>query len=215
MGAFSRANGALPDGWEPLNFPKIPAHTRYRVVRDEGVWVLRADSAGAASGLIRRVSVDLARYPILRWRWRVENVLEDGDVRHKSGDDYPARVYLTFDYDPDAVSLWDRVRYRTARALYGELPAAALTYIWANRAPTGSIVDNPYAGPFVKMFVLESGADHAGRWRDAERNVLEDFRRAFGREPPLLNGVALMTDSDNTGGRATAFYGDLTFRALE
>ena len=65
------------------------------------------------------------------------------------------------------------------------------------------------------MFVLESGADHAGRWRDAERNVLEDFRRAFGREPPLLNGVALMTDSDNTGGRATAFYGDLTFRALE
>ena len=45
------------------------------------------------------------------------------------------------------------------------------------------------------------------------RNVLEDFRQAFGTDPPLITGVAIMTDTDNTGESATAYYGDLVFRS--
>jgi hypothetical protein len=61
------------------------------------------------------------------------------------------------------------------------------------------------------MIVVESGPDRVGQWVTEERNVYEDFRRAFGREAPMISGLALMTDTDNTGETATAWYGDISF----
>jgi hypothetical protein len=208
---FSESGGKMPAGWQPLHFPKISRHTEYDLVKDSGVWVVRATSRAAASGYTHPVRVDLRRYPVLRWRWRVENVLEAGDVRTKAGDDYPARIYVTFEYDPDSVGLWRKARYRIARQLFGDVPIGAITYIWASHAETGLIVDNAFAGSFVKMIVVESGPSRAGQWREETRNLYEDYRRAFGEEPPLVNGVAIMTDSDNTGESAVAYYGDLGF----
>lgn len=206
-------DGTLPDGWEPLEFPRIPSHTRYELVNDAGVRVVRATSRASASGLIFRVRVDLGVHPILRWRWKVDGVLERGDVSSRSGDDYPARVYVTFEYDPERVGWWKRIRYRAARQVFGDLPIGAINYIWASRAPRGAVVDNVYSGGFVKMIVVESGPARAGQWREEARNVYEDFIDAFGEEPPLVNGVAVMTDTDNTGEAAVAYYGDIEFQA--
>src|SRR5688572_23581169 len=87
---------ALPTGWEPLAFKKIPRATRYTVVRDGDGWVLKAESDASASGLYRPLDVDPRAYPRLTWRWKVANVLEKGDARKKEGDDYPARIYVAF-----------------------------------------------------------------------------------------------------------------------
>ena len=211
VGPFSTADGGLPEGWAPLEFPKIASHTRYRPVELDGSWVVRAQSEASASGLRRAVSVDLREYPILRWRWKVGNVLEKGDVSTREGDDYPARIYITFRYEPERVGWWKKARYNVARALRGELPIGAINYIWASRAPVGTVVDNSYAPGFVKMIVVESGPEHLGSWREETRNVLEDYRQAFGEEPPLVNGIAIMTDTDNTGESAIAWYGDISF----
>jgi hypothetical protein len=208
---FSGSGGEMPEAWRPLHFAKIPAHTEYDLVQDSGVWVVRATSRAAASGYTHPVRVDLERYPVLRWRWKVENVLAAGDVHSKAGDDYPARIYVTFEYDPDSVGLWRKVRYLAARQIFDELPIGAITYLWANRAETGAIVDNAFAGSFVKMIVVESGPSRAGQWREETRDLYHDFRRAFGGEPPRVNGVAIMTDTDNTGGSAVAYYGDISF----
>jgi hypothetical protein len=208
---FSGGGGQMPEGWRPLHFRKIPQHTEYDLVNDSGIWVVRASSRAAASGYSYPVRVDLHRYPILRWRWKVENVLEAADVRSKSGDDYPARIYITFEYDPDSVGLWEKARYLAARQIFGDLPIGAITYIWASHAEIGSIVDNAFAGGFVKMIVVESGPNRAGEWRDETRNVYEDFKRAFGDEPPPVDGLAIMTDTDNTGESAVAYYGDISF----
>ena len=62
------------------------------------------------------------------------------------------------------------------------------------------------------MIVVESGPEKVNQWVNEERNVLEDYRKAFGEDPPLVSGVALMTDTDNTGESATAYYGDISFR---
>jgi hypothetical protein len=62
------------------------------------------------------------------------------------------------------------------------------------------------------MIVVESGLDRVGQWIEEQRNVYEDYKQAFGEEPPLVNGVAIMTDTDNTGEEATAFYGDIGFK---
>jgi hypothetical protein len=62
------------------------------------------------------------------------------------------------------------------------------------------------------MIIVESGAADLNRWVTEERNVYEDYKAAFGEEPPSISGVAIMTDTDNTGESATAFYGDILFK---
>jgi hypothetical protein len=213
-GPFSHSRERLPEGWEPLLFPKISRHTTYSLVDDgEGVTVVRADSRASASGLVRSLEVDLRKTPIVRWRWRVEGVLEKGNVHRKEGDDYPARLYVTFRYQPERVSGWRKLKYLTARAFYGDIPIAGINYIWANRAELGQVIGNPYASSYVKMIVIESGSPHVGSWREEERNLYVDYLAAFGEEPPLVQAVAIMTDTDNTGESAVAYYGDIAFEA--
>lgn len=209
LGAFSLGGGKLPEGWDPLEFPKIPSHTRYEVVQNAGSWVVRADSRDAASGLIRSVDLDVHASPLLRWSWKVERVLEKTDITRKDGDDYAARVYVLFKYDPERVGFIRKSKYLLARAIYGDVPIAALVYVWANKAERGRIFDNPYTGDFVKMVVVENGSEHVGSWRSEQRDVLADYRTAFGEEPSRIEGVAIMTDTDDTGESAVAFYGDI------
>ena len=64
------------------------------------------------------------------------------------------------------------------------------------------------------MVAVESGDEKAGTWITEERNVYEDYRTLFGEEPPVIGAVALMTDTDNTGGEAIAYYGDITLGGL-
>jgi hypothetical protein len=178
------------------------------MVEAEGSPVLRADSDASASGLIYETRIDVGEYPILRWRWRVENLIEASDVRSRSGDDYPARIYLIFDKDPATLPWGQRLRYRLATALYGELPTRALSYIWARRAAVGEVHPSPYTD-FAQLVVLQSGDARVGEWIAESRDVRADYERVFGEEAPSLVGVALMTDTDDTGERARAFYGDI------
>ena len=91
VGAFSRAQagGPYPDSWKPLTFHKIDEHTEYSLVEDEGTVVVKAVSRGSSSGLTREVAIDPKEYPIVEWRWKIENVLQKSDVTTKQGDDYP------------------------------------------------------------------------------------------------------------------------------
>lgn len=214
VGKFSaaRADEILPAGWRPLTFKKIDRHTSYALVKDEGITVVRAAANASASGLTREIRIDLKEYPIVKWRWKVSNILKKGDVRHKEGDDYPARIYITFEYDPAKVSVFEKAKYEGIQLLYGEYPPlAAINYIWESKAPKGTMIPNPYTDR-VMMFVVESGAARLNQWVDEERNVYEDYRQAFGQEPPLISGVAIMTDTDNTKEQATAYYGDILFK---
>ena len=213
VGAFSREQPgtSLPADWTPLTFKNIPRHTVYTLVRDPqaGV-VVRAEARQSASGLIRTVDLVASERPLLRWRWKAENLIESGDVTRKEGDDYPTRIYVSFRYTPERLSLLDRAKYTAARVLYGEYPPhAGLNYIWDAKAPVGTVVANPFTDR-VKMVVVESGPQHLRQWRAYERNIVADYRRAFGEEPPPISGIALMTDADNTGESAVAYYGDIT-----
>jgi len=216
VGRFSRLQTGMdaPPDWDPLVFKKIEKHTRYERISDEGVVVIKAVSDAAASGLIRKIEIDPVAYPIVEWRWKVVNIIEKGDVTKKKGDDYPARIYITFAYDPSKLSFMDRVKYKAARLMFGEYPpTGAINYIWGNHTPIDTIIPNPYTDRAM-MIAVESGAEKTNRWVTHKRNLLEDYRKAFHTEPPLISGVAIMTDTDNTGESATAFYGDITFKQL-
>jgi hypothetical protein len=212
VGKFSSGivGQAMPEGWKPLTFIKIPKQTVYELVKDGGAVVVKAVSDASASGLIKGVNIDPKEYPIVRWRWKVENILKHNNVTRKDGDDFPARLYITFAYDPDKVSLGKKLKFKAGQAIFGDIPIGALNYIWDTHAPVGAIVENAYTD-FAQMVVVESGAQKVGLWLNEERNIYEDYRRAFDEEPPLINGVAIMTDTDNTKERATAYYGDIQF----
>ena len=214
VGTFSRAEagGPYPDSWKPLTFHKIDEHTEYSLVEDAGIVVVKAVSHGSSSGLTREVTIDPKLYPIVEWRWKIENVLQKGDVTTKAGDDYPARLYITFAYDESKIDFLDQAQYELARALHGKYPpTGAITYIWESRSPIGTIVPNPYTDR-AKMIVIESGEAKVGQWVTESRNLYEDYQKAFGDDPPPVSGVAVMTDTDNTRESAVAYYGDIVFR---
>ena len=142
----------------------------------------------------------------------MENILKKGNVRVKEGDNYPARLYITFQYDSSKLSFFEKAKFEAARLLYGQYPpTAAINYIWESKAPVSTFVPNPYTDRVV-MIVVESGATRLNEWVNHERNLYEDFKKAFGYDPPMISGVAIMTDSDNTGESAIAYYGDIVFR---
>ena len=214
VGKFSAATvgETLPPGWKPLTFKKIERHTIYTLVKDSDTVVIKAVADASASGLTREIKTNPKEYPIVQWRWKVTNILKKGDVHKKEGDDYPARIYITFEYDASKLSFLEKVKYEAIRLLYGEYPPlAAINYIWESKAPVGTMVPNPFTDR-VMMFVVESGPSKLNEWVNEERNISEDYKKAFGQEPPMISGIAIMTDTDNTGESATAYYGDILFK---
>jgi hypothetical protein len=208
-----RAGGPLPAWLAPYVFENQPKHTRFSLVEDDGRVVLRAEAHASTSGLIRQMRVDPNAHPILGWRWKVMNLIAKSDLATKQGDDFPARLYVTFEFDLETLPLSERLRLRIGRLLYGpNMPLAALCYVWDTRAPVGTIAPNAYTER-VRMVVVESGPARLGRWVDYERNVLEDYRKAFRADPLAVNGVVFSSDADNTGESAVALFGDTEFRS--
>lgn len=192
---------------QPLgNLPKTE-YTRHE--REDGAIVIKAVSEKSASGLFVPIKADPEEFRYIRWEWKIESVLEDGDLTKKSGDDYPARIYITFDYDSSDLGFRDRVRYRAIRTFSSfDVPLRSLNYIWANKAEKGTIAESPYTD-WVRLVAVQSGNEFAQEWKVETRDILEDYRKAFNEEPPKINGLSIMTDSDDTESNAKAYYGKI------
>ncbi len=206
-----KAGAAPAEPWRATKLPKVPRETRYGLVDDAGTIVLRADAGASMAGLSHALHLDPKAKPVLEWRWKVSGVLAKSVFGTKAGDDFPARVYVLFDYDTAKLPFGTRIKLKLARAMYGDaVPAAGLCYVWDAKAEVGTAVWSPYTDR-LRMIVVTSGAAQAGRWVSVRRNVADDFRAAFGEDPPAISGVAVATDTDNTGEAVTAWYGDIRF----
>jgi len=200
---------ALPAEWQASTVASIEQHTRYTLVNDDGLTVLQADARASASGLTRKIRFDPALLPRLHWRWKIDQVIANADLSSKSGDDFPVRLYVMFDYPLDKLSFGERNLLRLARTFSDpDLPAATLCYVWDNKTPAGSIVTSAYASR-VKMIVVESGNARAGQWVRFERDLAADFKAAFGDAAPPVTAIAIATDTDNTGAVVRAHHGDI------
>ena len=182
--------GDLTD-WQPKAFQ---GETRYAFDDQSGRRALFAQSQGTASGLYREIRVDLHRTPWLNWSWRVDRVLKGVDERTQSGDDYPARVYVVVS---GGAAFWK---------------TRSLIYVWSSHQPVGATWNNAFTGN-ARVMALRSGIQDAGRWVSEKRNIRTDFRQLFGEDLDAIDAVALMTDTDNSGQAATAWYGDIEFTA--
>lgn len=193
------------DNWKPLFFEKISQHTTYAVVNSGDKSCLKTESAASASALIFKEEFNVYKYPYARWRWKTENIYVKGNAKTREGDDYPIRIYIIFKFDPQRASFLERLKYKSAKLVYGQYPPqSSISYIWANREHKERIITSPYASR-SQMVLLEEGRENVGRWVEEEVDILKDYEEAFGEKPPPLASIAIMNDSDNTGESATAY----------
>ena len=187
VGLFSQNDVS---GWEIRNFTGA---TEYSLTQVDGKQVVVADSRQSASAYYKKIDIDLDKTPILNWSWRKENTIDPGDELDKNGDDYVARIYVV----------------KTNGMILST--TIALNYVWSYQHHKNDTWGNPFAQENSKMLAQRDASDPEATWFSERRHVALDFKRLHGKDIRRIDGVAIMTDSDNSGLSATALYGDIYF----
>jgi len=188
-----RVVAAWPDDLDgPWRQRAFAGETGYRAAGDDpGTLVARAE--GTASALYREIEIDLRETPYLQWSWRVDRLPAiTAPETEKAGDDYGARIYVV------------------KEGFFGKLSARALNYVWSRRMPQGDRWTSAFTGSAI-LWSVQSGTERTGEWITHTRDVRADWQAAFGERIATLDGVALMTDADNSASRAAARYGSIRF----
>ena len=164
-----------------------------QVVEENHHKILRLETEQGCISLFRSLTVNLQVSPFVSWEWNVLTLPTGAGSRQAQRDDHGAAVYLIF----------------SSR----EAPDRTTTigYIWDNTLPVGTVLTRPH-DPSVHYVVVRSGQEQVGTWLTEERNVLSDYRRIFGEEPAVLQGMSLVVDSDQTHSKAASLFGPITFR---
>jgi hypothetical protein len=193
------------DNWKPLLFPKIKKHSVYSIQKEGLHHYLKAESDASASAIAYKEAFNVYDYPRVKWRWKVSNVYKKADARKKTGDDYPLRVYVMFEYNPEKAATFEKLKYGIAKKKFGEYPPqSTLSYVWASREAAETFIVSPYADKAM-VVIVQQGTRNVGTWQDQEINIVEDYHKAFGVKPPDRARIAIMNDSDNTGENAISF----------
>ncbi len=191
--------------WEPVTFPLIEKHTEYHIQKEGDGHILVARSNGSASGIRYKDEFNVYTSPVVRWRWKVDNVYAGGNLNEKSGNDFPIRVYVMFKYDPEKATFAEKNIYGLTRAVFGKYPPhSSLNYIWANKPCIQFICSSPYTDR-SKLIILRSGETEVGKWLEEEVNIIDDYKKAFGTLPPAMASISIMNDSDNTGESSVSY----------
>lgn len=161
------------DQWEPLTFESISRHSEYQIKTADGTTFLHMQSENAGSGIVLKEAFDPREFPIVEWKWRVDDPITGVDHTRKSGDDYPVRVYLFWEYDGTGLGFADRMRYRAYRALRGEYPPhSGLAFTWTHNPVETRLYPNPYSDR-VGMRVMRGPETSLGSWQTERINILE------------------------------------------
>jgi len=199
------AEFALSD-WEAKAFPKIPLLSLYQwSVGPGGVAALHCSSQASASALVHKEPFDPWKFSRLKFQWQADQLIPGANPRKKSGDDYALRIYIIFPRKPGLMS-------RLGQVFAGQaLPHSSLVYVWANQDLPRKAFPNPYTSR-VMMLPLRGPKD-LGQWQAEDVDVLEDYRTAFGADPPQGPAqLAIMCDSDNSGLVSSGWIGSLEAR---
>jgi hypothetical protein len=178
----------MPPGWELKAKSGKPA---FEVKRDGDIPALHLKSMDSSYSLQGEVNVDVKRYPVLTWKWKVTQLPKNGDFRNSRSDDQAAQLFLAF------------------------TKTKAIVYIWDTTAPQG-LMESISPVPFmtVKVVVVRSGPSELGKWITETRNVYEDYKKLYGEEPPVIRGMRLQINSQHTGSTAESWFADVVFRKL-
>lgn len=184
-----------PKGWRIRSQKSYDVYT-VKKHPDRGQYLqARASKTAETIGVFKKV--DIAKYPYLNWTWRANNLPPGGNESVKSKCDHAASVYLVISSS--------------------RLAPKSIKYTWSTTLPVGKRTESPFAiwPARADIIVLQSGTAKKGKWVRQKRNVLKDYAEFYGETPESLvvDGVAIMTDADNTGSYSAADYDNIYFSA--
>ena len=212
--AFSAAApGEPPAAWKFATLPnKVP--TKFSVVELGGARVLKVEADESYGNLVHAMRAQITEHTMLAWRWRVDKLVDDADLKTRAGDDAPAKLCVFFGFDAAKLSLGERTRLSVARSATGQdVPTETLCYVWDNKLPVDTGLVNAFTKR-IRFIVLQSGTGKLGQWVTQRRNVATDYQRMFADESegkvPEVVGIAVSADADNTKGHGLSYFGDIT-----
>ena len=166
--------------------------TNYSVGSNENGNFLKAESKGTASGLGIEKKINLLKTPFINITWKVEKDLSGIIENSKKGHDYAARVFV--------------IKKTGSTALSNR----AINYVFSSN----NLVDENWPSPYTKKsidYVLSTTKKHLNQWVTVKANVREDFKKLHALDVEELNGVAIMTDTDNSKLKAISYYQNIYF----
>ena len=192
--------------WQHYPLPGKQA-TSYLYDWIDGRHAMRASAKMSASMLRQSLHVAPDRLGVIKFSWKVPQLIVGADLAERETHDSPVRLALAFEGDRSKFSMKNSMLSELALALTGEpLPYATLMYVWCNACPQEQVLSSPRTDR-IREIPLESGPTYLGQWREYQRDIRADYEKAFGEPPGALVGVGFMTDTDNTRGTAMAWYG--------
>jgi hypothetical protein len=178
--------------------------TKAAAFEAQGSSVLKVEADRAVGLVWRPLPEGLRRARQASWRWRADEAVRPTDLTRKGEDDRVLSVYFLFG-EPGDIG-------KSATALLRSQTASALVYVFGSEGERGRLVESPHMQERGKFVLLRPATSPRATWLSESVDLTQDYRRAYGREPPLLIGVAVSSDSDDTGGRNRALLADLAVK---
>ena len=166
--------------------------TFYTVGNDKNGNFLKSVADNAASGLGKEIKIDLNKTPFINITWKVEKDLPGIKEDTKKGHDFAARVFVI---------------KKTGATL---LSNRAINYVFSSNNEIGYNSPSPYTKKSIDN-VLASTKDNLNQWVTVKANVKEDFRRLHDLDVKELDGIAIMSDTDNSKMKSIAYFQNIYF----
>ena len=166
--------------------------TTYSLGMNENGSFLRAEAKGTASGLGKKVKIDLRKTPFINITWKIEKDLKGIDERSKKGHDYAARVFVV------------------KKTGLTPLSNKAVNYVFSSNNSTNEFWRSPYTKSSID-YVLSTTKENLNEWVTVKANVKEHFKKLHDLNVDELTGLAIMTDTDQTNIKAISYYQNIYF----
>ena len=199
LSLFSYSNAEIVNVFEfneeelkNLKVRKIKKETSYTTGNNENGNFLKAVSEGTASGLGKEILINLNKTPFINITWKVEKDLNGIDEKSKKGHDYAARVFV--------------VKKTGATALSNR----AINYVFSSN----EAINDSWSSPFTKKsidYVLSTTKKNLNTWVTVKANVKKHFKKLHNLDVDELNGVAIMSDTDNSKMKAISYFQNIYF----
>jgi len=177
----------VPLGWELKEKEGSPI---IKLEKEDDIYALHLISEQSSFGIVKKIDVDIKEYPYLNFRWKVIELPRNGDFRKKETDDQAAQIYVAFGTF--------------------QLTAKVVGYLWENKAPQLTTGVSP-AWSKTRLIVLESGPEKIGKWVCEKRNIYNDYKELFEKEPPEAKLISLYINSQHSKSRAESYFGEIYF----
>ena len=166
--------------------------TKYSLGINENGSFLRAEAKGTASGLGKKVKIDLNKTPFINITWKIEKDLKGIDEKSKKGHDFAARVFVV------------------KKTGLTPLSNKAVNYVFSSNNSTNEFWRSPYTKSSID-YVLSTTKENLNEWVTVKANVKEHFKKLHDLNVEELTGLAIMTDTDQTDIKAISYYQNIYF----